>query len=68
MVSTGLPGRWLSLKVLTLVLVALLIEVLVTVVVVVEMTPGAAEAAAKLVTSSPILGGDALSEEVTATA
>jgi len=52
--------------VLTAVLSAVLMEVLVTVVVV--ATPGGAEAAAKLNTCCPMLGGDALSVEVTATA
>jgi hypothetical protein len=52
--------------VLTAVLMALLIEVPVSVVVV--ATPGGAEAAAKLTSCTPVLGGDALSVEVTATA
>ena len=51
---------------LSVVLMALLIDVLVTVVVV--ATPGGAEAADKLTTCSPALGGDAASLEVIATA
>lgn len=52
--------------VLMVVLMILLIEVLTTVVVV--ATPGGAEAVDKLTSCSPVLGGDAESLEVTATA